>query len=78
MDFLKYCEEPIFFLKIYNSLSEDSRIKVEKTFDKCKKSFDDKHDNTLFNPSISFKDGMIHIKQYGFINEDIDLKEEMD
>lgn len=61
MDYLTYCEEPLFFMKIYNSMSEDKRFEFNKMFEEFKNTFDKYYDHKLFNPHISFTDGIINI-----------------
>ncbi len=77
MDYINYCEEPFFFMKIYNCLSEDKRFEFERKFLECKKLFEEKYDNKLFNPKISFKDGYIYITQSDLIYLRIDIREEL-
>lgn len=78
MDYIKYCKEPRFFLKIYNSLSENKRYEFERIFEQCKKSFAEQYDNKLFHPTITFEDCTILIKQDTSLMAMVDLKEEME
>ena len=61
MDYLTYCEEPLFFMKIYNSMSDDKRFEFDRLFEDFKDTFNKHYDNKLFNPHISFTDGIITI-----------------
>lgn len=77
MDYVNYCEEPLFFMKIYNCLSEDKSFEFERKFQEFKKLFYEKYDNKLFNPRISFKDGFIYITQDELMSICVDIREEL-
>ena len=77
MDYINYCEEPAFFMKIYNSISEDKRYEFERKFNEFKETFSEYYDNKLFNPKISFKDSYIIIEQDKVLICRIDLREDL-
>lgn len=76
MDYLTYCEEPLFFMKIYNSMSEDKRFEFDRLFEDFKDTFYKHYDNKLFNPHISFTDGIITIDQNPYLLTRMDIREE--
>ena len=78
MDYVKYCKEPRFFLKIYNSLSANKQFEFETVFEQCKNAFEEQYDNKLFHPTITFEDCTIIIKQDTSLMAVVDLKEEME
>ena len=77
MDYVNYCNEPLFFMKIYNSLSEDKRFEFEMKFKELKRKFDAYYDHFLFNPQIIFKDGFIEIHVSDVLETRIDIREEL-
>lgn len=77
MDYVNYCDEPAFFMKIYNCISEDKRHEFERKFDEFKQTFSEYYDNKLFNPKISFKDSFIIMEQDKTLVCRVDLRDDL-
>lgn len=64
-------------MKIYNSISADKRYEFESKLENFEKTFNEYYDSKLFNPTISFNDSFIVIKQDETLICKVDLREDL-
>ena len=78
MKYVEHCKDPLFFMKIYNCLSDSKRLEFEKKYEEYLDTFKKTYGNKLFNPQIIFQDSQIIITEENLKNiVKIDLRDEL-